>query len=90
MQRHITTAEWNKAVRTGAASADREQLPLGLGMLMYERDPEVIDQAIANMPAHSRPHIRQLAAQAFATHSMQVHGIPTPPRSSELQPEEHT
>ena len=85
MEQHITADEWNEMVAKGAADADPEQLPLGFGMLMYEADPEIIDRAIASMPADARPVIRQLAAQAFADHSARVHGTITPPRSTELR-----
>jgi hemerythrin-like domain-containing protein len=84
MEQHVTAAEWNQMVQQGAAEADPEDLPLGFGMLMYEGDPEVIDQAIANLPAEARPVVKQLAAQAFAAHSEKVHGTATPPRSAEL------
>ena len=53
-------------------------------MLMYEGDPDSIDQAIASMPADTRPVIRQLAAQTFVAHSLLVHRSATPPRSTEL------
>jgi hypothetical protein len=71
-------------VEQGAAEADPGDLPLGFGMLMYEGDPEVIDQAIANLPAEARPVVKQLAAEAFAAHAEEVHGTATPPRSTEL------
>ena len=85
MEQHLTADEWNEMVAKGAADADPEQLPLGFGMLMYECDPEIIDRAIASMPADARPVMRQLAAQAFADHSLRVHGTTTPPRSTELR-----
>ena len=83
MEQHITAAEWNEMVQQGVPTSTRD-FPLGFGMLMYEGDPEVIDQAIANLPAEARPVVKQLAAQAFAEHSEEVHGTATPPRSAEL------
>jgi hemerythrin-like domain-containing protein len=85
VEQHITADEWNEMVAKGAADADPEEWLLGFGMLMYEGDPGIIDRAIANMPADTRPVIRQLAPQAFADHSMRVHGTATPPRSTELR-----
>jgi hemerythrin-like domain-containing protein len=84
MERHITAAEWNEMVQQGIADIDPADFPLGFGMLMYEGDPEVIDQAIANLPAEVRRVVKEMAAQAFAEHSEQVHGTATPPRSAEL------
>ncbi len=84
MEQHITAAEWNEIVQQGVADVDPADFPLGFGMLMYEGDPEVIDQAIANLPAEARPVVKQLAARVFAEHSEVVHGTATPPRSAEL------
>jgi hypothetical protein len=53
-------------------------------MLMYEGDPEIVDRAVAAMPAAARPAIRQLATRAFADQSRRIHGTATPPRSTEL------
>jgi len=84
MEAHITAQEWAEVVRRGAADADPDDIPLGFGMLMYEADPNVIDQAIASMPTEIRPFIREWATRAYAEHSVLVHGTPTPPRSTEL------
>jgi hemerythrin-like domain-containing protein len=84
MEQHITAAEWTAIAMKSAAVFDPESLPLAFGMVVYEGDPEVVETAIANMPAEVRPVIRQLAAQAFASYSERVHGTATPPRSNEL------
>jgi hemerythrin-like domain-containing protein len=84
MERYITAAEWNRMVQAGAGEADPEAMPLMLGMVMYEGDPEIIDAIIGNMPPEVRPVIGQLAADAFAAHSERIHGTPTPPRSTEI------
>jgi hypothetical protein len=55
-----------------------------LGMLMYEGDPESVEQVIAAMPADAGHLVRPLAAPTFAAHSQRVHGTATPPRSTEL------
>jgi hypothetical protein len=55
-----------------------------LGMLMYEGDPESVEQVIATMSADASPVVRRLAAPTFAAHSQRVHGTATPPRSTEL------
>ena len=53
-------------------------------MLMYEGDPEIIERALAVMPADARPVITAMAAQTFAEYSRAIHNTPTPPRSFEL------
>ena len=51
LEQHITAAEWDALVQKGAADADPAELPLAFGMLMYEGDPEIIERALAAMPA---------------------------------------
>lgn len=84
MEQYITADEWHEIVEKEAAQVDPATMVLGFGMLMYEGDPEVVDAAIATMPAPVRPVIRDVAAQAFADHSRRVHGTATPPRSGVL------
>jgi hemerythrin-like domain-containing protein len=83
MAQYITVAEWHTPLGS-AMAADPKHLPLTFGMLMYEGDPESVEQVIATMAADARPVIRQLAAPTFAAHSQRVHGTATPPRSTEL------
>ncbi len=84
MEQHITAAEWKDFLEEESAAVDPEHLPLMLGMLMYEGDPESIEQVIATMSADTGPVIRQSAAPAFTAHSQRVHRTATPPRSTEL------
>ncbi|MFI7615858.1 hemerythrin domain-containing protein [Nonomuraea terrae] len=82
IEKTITAAEWGRMVQEGGASAPPERLPLMFGMTMYEGDPDVIEIAISSMPPEVRPIIRDLASQAFASHSERVHGTATPRRSN--------
>lgn len=87
MERHITAAEAQEVVAKGGAvgaTADPESVPLALGMIMYEADPEVFDRAVADVPSTSPEVMRSMAQEAFAAHSRLVHGTPTPPRSTEI------
>jgi hypothetical protein len=84
MEQHITAAEWREFLKNESAAVGPDHLPLMLGMLMYEGDPESVEQVIATMSADARRDIRQLAAPTFAAHSQRVHGTATPPRSTEL------
>jgi hypothetical protein len=84
MEQQITAAEWNEFLQNESAAVDPDHLSLVLGMLMYEGDPESVEQVIATMSADAGPVIRRLAAPTFAAHSQRVHGTATPPRSTEL------
>ena len=84
MEQQITAAEWNEFLQNESAAVDPDHLPLMLGMLMYEGDPESVEQVIAAMSADTGAVIGELAAPTFAAHSRRVHGTATPPRSTEL------
>ena len=84
LEQYVSASEWDELVQKGSADADPAELPLMFGMLMYEGDPEIIDRALAAMPADARPVITAMAAQTFADHSRAVHGTPTPPRYTDL------
>ena len=59
LEQHISAAEWDDLVQKGSADADPAELPLLFGMLMYEGDPEIIERALAAMPAAPAPSSRQ-------------------------------
>jgi hemerythrin-like domain-containing protein len=84
MGRYITAAEWQAMVESATQGMLPQQLTLGFGMAMYEGDPAVIDTVLLTMPEEVRPVMRPMAAQAYAEHSLKVHGTATPPRSTEL------
>ena len=89
LEQHISAAEWDDLVQKGSADADPAELPLLFGMLMYEGDPEIIERALAAMPADARPVITAMAAQTFAEYSRAIHNTPTPPPSFELMASRH-
>ncbi|MGL6235002.1 MAG: hemerythrin domain-containing protein [Segniliparus sp.] len=84
MEQRITAAEWTGFLKGESGSVDPDYAPLLLGMMMYEGDPESVEQVIATTSADTSPAIKELAASAFAAHSQRVHGTATPPRSTEL------
>jgi hemerythrin-like domain-containing protein len=84
MERFVTAAEWNEMVQRGAAAADPATIPFGLGMMMYEGYPDLMDGVIANMPSDMQPVIRQLAGDAYGARAFELYGTTTPPRSTEL------
>ncbi|SHP38906.1 hemerythrin domain-containing protein [Mycobacteroides abscessus] len=84
LEQHITAAEWNGLLRKQQSAGDPDALALALGMMIYEGDPEAVDQVIDNLPADMRVGIKKRAESTFAAHSQQVHGTATPPFSTDL------
>jgi hemerythrin-like domain-containing protein len=84
MEQHITAAEWTGFLKNESGAVDPDNAPLILGMMMYEGDPESVEQVIAAKSTDISPTIRELAASTFAAHSQRIHGTATPPRSTEL------
>jgi|SoiMethySBSTD1v2_1073268.scaffolds.fasta_scaffold117742_2 iron-sulfur cluster repair protein YtfE (RIC family) len=85
METHISMSEWNEIVQTLIAGLTPEEALLGLGMSMYESEPDLIEQIIAHMPREARQGIRCSAALAYADHAQLIHGTATPPRSKEIR-----
>jgi hypothetical protein len=85
IEQHVTQAEWNQGVEAAAATADRDQATLFMGMMMYEGDPDAVKDAIGHMPPEVRPVITGRAAAAFRRHCVQVYGTPTPTRIGVLR-----
>jgi hemerythrin-like domain-containing protein len=77
---HITAREWGEMVSDGALDVDPSEMPLLFGMAMYEGDPEIVEATIQHMPPELRPVIGPLGTEAFAAHSLAVHGTATPPK----------
>jgi len=58
------------------------EVPLFLGMVMYETQPAVIDTIVAKMPAEVQGSIRDVAARAYAARARELYGTATPPRAT--------
>ncbi|MFD6196331.1 hemerythrin domain-containing protein [Mycobacteriaceae bacterium NPDC060252] len=84
LEQHIATAEWNGLLRKQTSTGDQDSPALILGMMIYEGDPDAVDQVIGNLPADMRAGIKELAESTFAAHSQQVHGTASPPFSTDL------
>lgn len=78
--RHVTPSEWDEMGNAAGVEVEPALRPVGVGMLMYEGDPEVVELDLARMPPEVRTAIRTAGPQAYAAHSLRVHGTPTPPR----------
>jgi len=64
-------------VARSAVKLPPESAPVVVGMLMYE-------SGLDSVPAELREPLGELAPKAYAAYCEQVHGTPTPPRSSEV------
>lgn len=79
-EKYVTAAEWNQLGEHGLKGSPKKDLPLTLGMVMYEGDPAVVKAVLANAPAPARLIMPLLAPRLYAKHAKRVHGTPTPPR----------
>lgn len=84
VEEHITAAEWDAMVAETAAAIPQEKLPLLVGLLMYEGDPQAVQDALDHMPPELRLPISAMAPKTFAAYAEQVYGTPTPPRNGTL------
>jgi hemerythrin-like domain-containing protein len=74
VEEHITADEWDGMVADGAASTPADKLPLALGMMMYEGDPEAVRDALANIPEEIRGVVAEQAPAAYAAYASLVYG----------------
>jgi hemerythrin-like domain-containing protein len=72
--KHVTTVEWDQIGEAAGIEVDPALHPVGLGMLMYEGDPEVVELDMARMPPEVRELMKKTAPQAYEAHSLRVHG----------------
>lgn len=73
-ERYVTAAEWAEMVQKGAARVRLDDIPLIMGMIMYDGGGEI-----------GPPEVHALAdaaPRAFASYAKRVHGTATPPRSA--------
>jgi hemerythrin-like domain-containing protein len=72
--KYVTTIEWDQIGEAAGIEVDPALHPVGLGMLMYEGDPEVVELDMARMPPDVRELMKKTAPQAYEAHSLRVHG----------------
>lgn len=80
IEKHITATEWTNMVQAEAVDTAPEDMPLIFGLMMYEGDPELIDEVISHLPPEVGSMLKPLGAQAFEAHAQLVYGTATPPR----------
>jgi hemerythrin-like domain-containing protein len=82
MARHITAPEWEEFTRQGMESIPRRLMLVGLGMMLYEGDPDAIALEVRKLPAPVRPFLPVLGRFAYRRYARRLHGTPTPSRVS--------
>lgn len=78
--KHVSAAEWRELRRYGTEHTPKKDLPLVLGMAMYEGDPEVARAVLATLPLPLRTIVPVLGPRRYAAHARQVHGTVRPAR----------
>jgi hemerythrin-like domain-containing protein len=80
IEEHITAAEWDQMAAGAVIGIPQDKLPLLLGLMMYEGDPQAVQQTLENVPPEARSFMAEMAPKAYAAHAEQLYGTPTPPR----------
>jgi hemerythrin-like domain-containing protein len=75
VEQYVTAAEYQDMVEKHVRNLSPADLPMLVGMLMYEGGLDVV-------PAPLREVMREAAPRAYAAHCQLVHGTATPPRST--------
>jgi hemerythrin-like domain-containing protein len=84
MELHIGMDEWTQILQKGMEGIDLDGLPLLMGLMFYEGDPQIIEGVLATVPAELRTGLFARAQEAYAQHAELIYGTATPPRSSEV------
>lgn len=71
---HLSHAEWRRLGEEGMAGVPKRQLPLVLGTLMQDGDPQVIGAMVAELPRPLRLVVPLLAVRAHRRYVRKVHG----------------
>ena len=82
IEKHITGDEWDAMVAAGAAETPQEQLPLIVGLMMYEGAPSAVQDALDNMPEEIRSMLTEAAPRLYGDYAERVYGTRTPPFGS--------
>ncbi|WP_218009038.1 hemerythrin domain-containing protein [Herbidospora cretacea] len=76
----VTAAEWAQLGEHSLSKSSKKDLPLVLGMTMYEGDPEVVRAVLSHAPLLARLVMPLVAPRLYASHAKRVHGTATPAR----------
>lgn len=80
-EKYITAAEWRAMANHSGAAMPEWRVLLIFGMVLYEADPEVMENTLSSFPSVARELLKLRGAQEFAAYAERVHGTRTPFRS---------
>jgi hypothetical protein len=84
IEQHITTAEWDEMAAEVIGTAPQDKMAVITGMMMYDGDPQAIEESIDKMPVEMRTIMSEMAPKAYAGYAEQVYGTPAPPHGDTL------
>ena len=73
-RRHLTPTEWVRLGEQSVGGLDPRQLPLVMGLLMHQADPEVIRGLLGHAPLRVRRVLPQVAPRARDRYVRHVYG----------------
>lgn len=79
-EKYVTAAEWRLLAEHGFAKSPKKTLPLTFGMAMYETDPDLIKDLLAEAPLPARLIMPLLGARLYASRAKRVYGTRAPSR----------
>lgn len=74
----LSQEEWDRLGEAGMASAPKKDLPLVLGMFMYDGDPEVIRGMLSHAPLLPRLLMPRVAPVVHRRYARRIHGTVSP------------
>ncbi|MEV1244846.1 hemerythrin domain-containing protein [Nonomuraea sp. NPDC050022] len=77
----VTAAEWAQLGEHSLSNSPKKDLPLVLGMAMYEGDPDVVKEVLSHAPLVARLIMPLVAPRLYARHANRLYGTATPPRA---------
>jgi hemerythrin-like domain-containing protein len=77
----VTAAEWARLGAHSLANSPKRDLPLVLGMAMYEGDPDVVKEVLSHAPLVARLIMPLVAPHLYARHAKRLYGTAAPPRA---------
>ena len=74
----MSVPEWKAIGEAATQEHPKKQLPLILGMIEYEGDPEVVAELVGNAPKLLQQIVPPLSKRAFRKYCLALHGTATP------------
>ncbi|NMO49941.1 hemerythrin domain-containing protein [Actinoplanes sp. TBRC 11911] len=82
IEKYISDDEWAALGAHSRGTMPAEALPLIFGIVMYEAEPHVIDEMLAELPEEARAALAGSAPRAYAEYAERLYGTSSPARWS--------